>query len=88
MVAGRSVEDKVSDWLRAYYAVAGELTDEAMRAIVKLVNAKDAAAIRLGIEMSKIISANNRAAAYTAALLTANGVKPVPVSFEGDADEG
>lgn len=84
----RTVADKVSDWLQAYEAVSQEITPVAMREFVKLIDAKTQSEILVGVQMAKIVLANDRAAAYTAALLTANGVKPIPVSFgEEDVDD-
>lgn len=88
MTQPRTVSSKVGDWLQAYTAVSEQLTPQGIRELVKLTNSDNQTGILLGIQAAKIAFANDRAAAYTAALLTANGVKPIPVSFgEEDTDE-
>lgn len=84
----RTVEQKVADWYRAFDTIRRELTPEPFRAMIALTTPDgeaiaDPAAIRLGIEMTKLVFANDRNAATVAAMLTTNAVK-APVTEEED----
>lgn len=83
----RTVEKRVSDWLRAYQAVAAELTPQAFREMTSLAKvlpgqAIDPASIQLGITIARVVFANDRAAGLIAASLTASGVKIESVDDE------
>ncbi len=83
MSANRTVEEKVADWYKAYNAIRHEITPPEFRPLMALMATKDddggvnASIVNLGVAVSRIVMANDRAAATVAALLTTNGVKPV-----------
>ena len=88
MSTNRTVEEKVGDWAQAYEAIRHSITPPEFRPLMALMEAKDpdqqpnVQAINLGVAISRMVMANDRAAAYTAALLTANGVKPTPMDMD------
>lgn len=88
----RTINDKVSDWFTVFKAVEAELTPQALREMTSLVQARtadgalDIAAVQLGMRITGVVTANDRAAAVVAAILTAQGVKPLPLEvIEADA---
>lgn len=83
---GRTVEAKVGDWLAAYTAVREELTMPEMRTMLVTLQTDEAMRdLPLYIQLARLVSANDRAAATVAALITQTGVKPVAVDYGDDA---
>jgi len=77
-----TVDEKIGDWLKAYNAIRYEVTDEALRMMVDLTRGNPdevgMTQINIGIQMARIVYANDRAAAIAAAMLTQSGVsRPV-----------
>jgi hypothetical protein len=80
----RTTEDKVSDWYTVFGAVRDELTPAPFRGLIdKMTNfpvaeGTDAAAyaslVQSSMGIARLISANDRAAAVVAAMLTQSGV--------------
>lgn len=97
MTANRTVVEKVGDWKQAYDAIREELTPPQMRLMLGHLTAPtpmdgdDVAAVqayvqvvRASLDLSRVITANDRAAAVTAAMLTQAGVsRPI---FGDDAE--
>lgn len=86
MTAQRSVEDKVADWLVVYQAVQSEFDSKlpGLRELAALAAPGDAGSINVGLTASRIICANDRAAATVAALLTQSGIKPTAIDYGED----
>jgi hypothetical protein len=93
-VAGRTqtVEDKLGQWLQAYKAIAEEVTPPALRErfndILSLPLPDDpdnvityTARMNTAMALARLVSANDRAAATVAALLTQSGIKPAAVDY-------
>lgn len=81
MTANRTVTQKTADWYTAYDTIRRELTPQALRDIASMAkpDAGDAV-IRLGVSMSRMVTANDRMAALVAGILTTTGgVKPLPL---------
>jgi hypothetical protein len=94
MAANRTVEEKVGDWLAAYNAIREEITPKEFRPLMALMGTADGMAgdvniqaINVGVSVSRIVMANDRAAATVAALLTTNGVKPSGLEYTGEYPE-
>lgn len=87
MATNRTAAEKVTDWLTVFRAVQHEITPPEFRPLMALMEAKDdtgmtnVQAVNLGLSVSRMVMANDRAAATVAALLTANGVKPVGFDY-------
>ena len=92
---GRSVVEKVGDWKLAFDAIAEELNPPALRAALDAVintpipqdqdglltyNTRIAASLGL----ARLVSANDRAAATVAALITQTGIKPAGIDYGDD----
>jgi hypothetical protein len=87
MSTSRSVEQKIGDWKRAYDAIREELTPEAFRALTSLAGSNnDVQSINVGVQVARVVFANDRAAATVAALITQTGIKPVGIDY-GDEPE-
>ena len=76
----RTVQEKVGDWKEAYDLIRAEITPEQFRglqALVSRVNEEtyDPAVVHLGMDVSRIVFANDRTAAEVAAELTKYSVK-------------
>lgn len=85
MTQGRTVADKVADWLLAYNAIRTEITPEAFRPLASLANADDVNSINIGLAAARVIFANDRAAATVAALITSTGIKPQAFDYGEDS---
>lgn len=88
MSQNRTLEEKVGDWAQAYEQIRHMITPPEFRPLMALMGQKDGEAgeinvqaVNIGVAVSRIVMANDRAAAFTAALLTANGVKPLPMDL-------
>lgn len=83
MAQARTVEEKVADWWAAYLPIRDTLTPEAFRALSTLAggNTENVQAINLGLSVSRIVFANDRAAATVAALITQTGIKPADIDY-------
>lgn len=80
------VQAKVGNWKLAFDAIREETTDPAMRAILSTMQTNDAMRdLPLYIQLARVVSANDRAAATVAALITATGIKPVAFDYGDDA---
>jgi uncharacterized glyoxalase superfamily metalloenzyme YdcJ len=93
MSRGRTVEEKVGDWLTAYRAVQAELTPEAFRVLTSLAKDKqdedetfNLTAINIGMTAARVVFANDRAAATVAALITQTGIKPTGFDYGDDPE--
>ena len=88
MTTARTAEQKTSDWFRVFEAVKAELTPEPLRKFIGAIDhAADVATLRSYQELARIVAANDRAAALVAGMLTANGVKPVPIDLDMEDDD-
>lgn len=86
MTRGRSVADKVSDWKQAFDAIQPELTSDLMRQLLLTLQSDEQMRdLPLYMQLARLVSANDRAAATVAALITQTGVKPVSFDFGDDA---
>jgi hypothetical protein len=97
-VAGKTVEDKVGEWLTAYRAVEAELSPGALSDAYNLLVGTTlqgegqgfpeldiqayAARVNASMGMARLTAANRRAAATVAALLVATGIKPTAINYE------
>lgn len=87
MSQARTAAEKVNDWLTVYRAVQHELTPPEFRPLMALMQTGqdpegiNVQAVNIGVSVSRIVMANDRAAATVAALLTANGVKPIAFDY-------
>lgn len=92
---GRSVEEKVADWFKAYEAVSAELSPPALRAtldgVINTPIPQDPEGlltfntrISASLGLARLLSANDRAAATVAALITQTGIKPTSVDYGDD----
>lgn len=97
MATGRTVEQKASDWYEAYRLVAEQLTPPALREQLNAVInqpfpiSEDMDALLLynsrvsaSMAMARLVSANDRAAATVAALITQTGIKPAGIDYGDD----
>jgi hypothetical protein len=100
-VAGKSVEDKVGEWQRAFRAVRDELTSKELQGSYELLVATKvtgegqvileldmqayAARVNAAMAMARLTAANDRAAATVAAMLVATGIKPITPDYGDDA---
>lgn len=93
--AGRSVEEKVADWFRAYEAVAAELNPpklrEALDAVINTPIPQDpeglltfSSRMSASLGLARLVAANDRAAATVAALITQTGIKPAGIDYGDD----
>lgn len=85
-MAGKTVEDKVAEWKRAFDSVAPEIQTQGMPELLASLQSDQAMRdLPLYIQLARVVSANQRAAATVAALLVATGIKPTAVNY-GDDD--
>lgn len=95
MATGKTVIEKVGDWKVAFDAVAAELNPQALRdqlnSVINTPIPQDpegmgtyVARMNAAIAMARLVSANDRAAATVAALLTATGIKPAGIDYGDD----
>lgn len=96
MATGKTVIEKVGDWKIAFDAIAAELNPQALRdqlnSVINTPIPQDpegmgtyVARMNAAIAMARLVSANDRAAATVAALLTATGIKPAPIDYGDDS---
>jgi hypothetical protein len=79
-----SVEEKVGNWVNAYRAIRDELTMPELRAAQDLMNRTEGMLVS-SLAVARLIYANDRAAAMTAAIITTyGGVRPLPLEVEGE----
>ena len=95
MATGRTVPEKVGDWYEAYQAIAEQLNPPALRAqLNEVINQpipQDADGLLLynsrisaSMALARLVSANDRAAATVAALITQTGIKPSAIDYGDD----
>lgn len=87
------VEEKVGMWARAYETIKSDLTPTLLRdlnsTLMEAVKATDSAEdpmtylsrVNAAVNISRVVFANDRAAATVAAMLVATGIKPVALEF-------
>lgn len=92
MATGRTVEQKVGDWLLAYRAIAEEVSAPALReqlnAVINTPLPQDpegigtyVARMNASMALARLVSANDRAAATVAALLVSQGIRPAAIDY-------
>jgi len=92
VATGKTVEQKVSDWLVAYRAVSYEVTASKLReqlnSVINTPIPQDPEGIgtyvvrmNAAMALARLVSANDRAAATVAALLVSSGIRPAPVDY-------
>lgn len=100
-MAGKTVEDKVGEWLRAYTAVLDEISPKELQESYNLLVATKAqgegngileldlqayaARVNASMSMARLTAANARAAATVAALLVQSGIKPAAIDYGDDS---
>lgn len=96
MATPRPLTEKVGAWKQAYDAIREEITPPAMRTMLQNMTAANPAAevgdiqayaalVQASITLARLVSANDRAAAIAAAMLTQSGVsRPVIDIGEGE----
>lgn len=93
MATTRSVNEKVSDTLRAFETLRHELTPDAMRALIKRMSEQQpddtldvagyASLVNASMQLARVVAANDRAAMMAAAMITQSGVsRPILNSEE------
>ena len=82
----RTVEAKVADWSKAYWAVSTELTPQNVRDVLQAMKGvTDPGSLSAAERLARLISANDRTAALVAAMLTTyGGIKPAFVDLDDD----
>ena len=84
-MAGKSVEEKVAEWKRAFDAIVPEVQTPGMPELLATLQSTEAMRdLPLYIQLARVVSANQRAAATVAALLVATGIKPTAVNYGDD----
>jgi hypothetical protein len=92
---GRSVEEKVGDWEKAFRAVGESLTSQKLRdqldAVINTPIPQDpegiivyTARMNASMALARLVSANDRAAGTIAALITQTGIKPAAIDYGDD----
>lgn len=87
-MAGRGVDvvEKVGQWKRAFDAIAPEIQTPGMVELLALMQSQEAMRdMPLYIQLARVVSANQRAAATVAALLVQSGIKPTAIDYGDDA---
>lgn len=95
MVARLTVEDKVGQWEVAFRAIAASLTNQDIvdrfneLMSIPLPDDPDnvityTARMNTALALGRMLAANDRAAAYTAALVTQTGIKPISLDAGDD----
>jgi hypothetical protein len=85
MTTTRTVVQKVGDWKEAFDPIREELTMPAMREVLAAMQSSDAMRdLPLYIQLARVVSANDRAAATVAALITQTGIKPTALNYGDD----
>lgn len=80
------VVDKVALWKTAFDAIAPEIQTPGMVELLAAMQTTEAMRdMPLFIQLARVISANQRAAATVAALLVQSGIKPTAVDYGDDA---
>lgn len=84
----KTVSQKTGDWYAAYQAIREELTPQPMRDVLATMSTEPSIeGLGAAERLARMISANDRAAALAAAIITANGVSSSrAVSFEDDEE--
>jgi hypothetical protein len=79
------VTERIGLWKQAFDVVKQDTTGVEMRAILATMQStEDMRMLPLYIQLARLVSANDRAAATVAALITANGIKPIPLDYGDD----
>jgi len=95
VASGRTIEQKVGDWLRAFNAISAELTPPGMREVLRTLKTRDPLEgespeeymkdqFAVAQSIGRIVSANDRTAAIAAAMLTQSGIGRPPVDYPED----
>jgi len=80
------VEAKLANWNQAFMQISESLTQPAMREMLATLQSNEQMRdLPLYIQLARLVSANDRAAATVAALITATGIKPVAFDYGDDA---
>lgn len=80
------VQAKIGNWKQAFDAVSAELTPLALREMLGVMQSNEMMRdLPLYIQLTRVVSANDRAAATVAALLVATGIKPTSIDYGDDA---
>lgn len=88
-MAGRTIEDKVSDTLRVFEVLRAELTPAVMRTTLAELKMLKATELQSYMELAAGVMANDRAAMIAAATLVTTGVaRPDPWAGMEDAPDG
>lgn len=85
MTRPRTPQEKVGDWYTAYVAVREEITPKLYRDELARLNATEGGFVP-ALSLSRLLMANDRCAAVVAALLVAQGIKPVSVDMPDDRE--
>lgn len=81
----RTTSQKVGDWKGAYDAIREELTPAPLRVILAtMTEVEGVAQLASYMQLASAVMANDRAAGTIAAMLTANGIKPVATLEYGE----
>lgn len=90
MTAKRDAVEIVSDWVTVFRALREEITPAVLRDLAALRNSANddehQPAIAVGMAATRIVFANDRAAAIAAAMMTQGGVSRPIISTEGDVE--
>lgn len=95
----RTTQERVSDWWAVYSAIKAELSPEALRTLQRFATPQvtaegeqqfDPATINLGMNIARMVTANDRMAALAAAILTSNMpyVREVGGAISSEVDLG
>lgn len=78
MTARASLNEKIANWYTAFQAVRSELIPGEMRQVLEAMRgATDPGSIATAERLARMISASDRAASLTAAMLVSSGIRPV-----------
>lgn len=84
-MAGKTVVEKVGEWKEAFDAIAPELQTPGMVELLATLQTDQAMRdMPLYIQLARVVSANQRAAATVAALLVQSGIKPTALNYGDD----
>lgn len=83
-----TLEEKVGAWSRTFAVLREDLTPEVMRKMLASMNTEGPTPteVQAYVALARVVTANDRAAALSAAMLVSGGYRPVPV--EADPDTG
>jgi hypothetical protein len=87
MATGRTVDEKKADWSLAFEFIEANLNPPLYKQALDIAmkaSGEGQVPLPAAVALARMVSANTRAAAMVAALITQTGIKPVSLDLEDE----